>query len=196
MRLLRWHERLSLFTFRVEHKPGKENPVADMLSRIQTPVSNEVDDLEESDSEYVLQVVSQFTTLDRLAAETDKDHLLQEVLQYVRTRWPKRVLNAAVMPFFRVRGELKRVRRFLVRKSRTVIPRTLQREVLETAHEGHQGMVRVKQRCRDCVWWPGIDSDIEYYITECEPCSLADKSTWRNEPPYVPITYEPDAGRK
>ena len=143
MRLLRWHERLSLFTFRVEHKPGKENPVADLLSRTRTPVSNEIDDIEQSDSEYVFQVLSSFTKLDLLAAETDKDPLLQEVLEYVRTRWPKRVLNPAAVPFFRVRNELKRVGRYLLRGNRIVIPRTLQRDVLETAHEGR---LRTNQR--------------------------------------------------
>ena len=44
-----------------------------------------------------------------------------------------------------------------VRGTRLVIPIKLRKQVLDLAHEGHQGIVKTKQRLRTKVWWPGID---------------------------------------
>ncbi|KAG1942067.1 hypothetical protein F2P79_015758 [Pimephales promelas] len=52
----------------------------------------------------------------------------------------------------------------------TVIPRALRTRVLAMAHEGHLGMVKLKQRCCDLVWWPGIDKEIETLVKECPAC--------------------------
>ena len=59
---------------------------------------------------------------------------------------------------------------------RAIIPSSLRKRVLDLAHEGHTGIVKTKHRVRDSVWWPGIDKEIEHYIVNCEPCSIADKS--------------------
>ena len=38
------------------------------------------------------------------------------------------------------------------------------------AHEGHLGIVKLKQRYHNLVWWPGIDKDIEALVKECPAC--------------------------
>ena len=45
--------------------------------------------------------------------------------------------------------------------TRIVIPKQLRCQVLELAHEGHPGIVAMKQRLRTKVWWPGIDKEVE-----------------------------------
>ena len=42
-------------------------------------------------------------------------------------------------------------------RTRIVIPKQLRCQVLELAHEGHPGILAMKQRLRTKVWWPGID---------------------------------------
>ena len=42
-----------------------------------------------------------------------------------------------------------------------VIPEKLRQRVLRLAHEGHQGIVKMKERLRSKVWWPGVDKDAE-----------------------------------
>ena len=37
-------------------------------------------------------------------------------------------------------------------------------------HESHQGSVRIKQRARLVVYWPGIDNDIDNVILACKQC--------------------------
>ena len=38
---------------------------------------------------------------------------------------------------------------------------------MRLAHEGHQGIVKVKARLRTKVWWPKIDSDAEQVYKSC-----------------------------
>lgn len=50
----------------------------------------------------------------------------------------------------------------LLRQCRIVIPQMLRSRVLALAHEGHQGIVKCKDRLRTKVWWPGVDRDVKH----------------------------------
>ena len=56
----------------------------------------------------------------------------------------------------------------LLRGNRLVIPRQLREKVLEELHTAHQGVVKMKCRARELVWWPGIDLEIENWCKSCE----------------------------
>ena len=56
--------------------------------------------------------------------------------------------------------------------NKIIIPSSLQQTVLKLAHEGHQGMVRTKQRLRSKVWWPKMNSDVEQFINSCHSCQI------------------------
>ena len=53
-----------------------------------------------------------------------------------------------------------------------VIPGKLRTRVLVLAHEGHRGIVSMKQRLRSKVWWPGIDRQAENFCKTCHGCQL------------------------
>ncbi|KAG1940200.1 retrotransposable element [Pimephales promelas] len=61
--------------------------------------------------------------------------------------------------------------------------------VLAMAHEGHLGIVKLKQRCRDRVWWPGIDKDIEALVKDCAACLLSGKTGHQAPPPLQPLAW-------
>ncbi|XP_060094562.1 uncharacterized protein K02A2.6-like, partial [Heteronotia binoei] len=67
--------------------------------------------------------------------------------------------------------------------SRVVIPPPLQRRVLESLHETHPGIVRMKALARSYVWWPGMDGEIEGWVRRCQTCQES-----RPEPPSAPVT--------
>ena len=48
----------------------------------------------------------------------------------------------------------------------------------------------MKSRCRSCVWWPGLDSDLEHYVRNCSACVLSGKSIKPLVPPMKVITHE------
>ena len=74
-----------------------------------------------------------------------------------------------------VRMELCVVGKLVLRGVRIVVPCKLRKRVIDLAHEGHQGVVKSKQRLRSKVWWPGIDSDIERRCKICHGCQLVSR---------------------
>ncbi|KAI2664029.1 hypothetical protein H4Q32_002146 [Labeo rohita] len=55
------------------------------------------------------------------------------------------------------------------------------------AHQGHQGIVRTKQRLCDFYWWPGMDHSAQSAITSYQLCQAHDKSAKTHRPPLQPV---------
>ena len=53
---------------------------------------------------------------------------------------------------------------------RIVIPLSLQAETLTKLHESHQGIEKTRLRARTCVYWNGINRDIEEVARKCATC--------------------------
>ena len=71
--------------------------------------------------------------------------------------------------------------------NRAVIQSNLRRQVLSLAHEGHSGIVRMKSKCRESVWWPGIDREVEHFVRDCVACTISGKSVKPTIPPLRSI---------
>ena len=78
---------------------------------------------------------------------------------------------------------------FVARGSRAVIPTKLRKTILDLAHEGHLDKVRMKQRSRETVWWPGIDQNIEEMVQACVACVKSGKSLQPKPVPLHPIPW-------
>jgi Integrase zinc binding domain len=166
LRLHRWYDRLLQYNYTVEYRPGPTNCVPDLLSRCTKPAHAEANSKDDQDSALIncLGSVEELEVVNYaiLRTATESDPTLTTVTQYVLTGWPNRISDDQLKPYYNVRDELSvSNEQFLVRGGRSVIPESLRHRVLEFAHAGRQGIVRTKQRCRDTVWWPGIDRQIE-----------------------------------
>ncbi|KAI3377818.1 hypothetical protein L3Q82_008956 [Scortum barcoo] len=64
---------------------------------------------------------------------------------------------------------------------------SLQKRLLDIAHETHQGIARTKQRLRELYWWPGMDSQVEALVKECSTCRQNDKSAVTHNAPLYPV---------
>ena len=95
-----------------------------------------------------------------------------EHLQVVRSCLKSGNWNDCPCDYGVVRHELTRIGKLVLRGTRFVIPAVLRADVLELAHEGHQGITKMKQRLRSKVWWPGMDNAAERKCRTCHSCQL------------------------
>ena len=90
--------------------------------------------------------------------------------------------DSAPKPYLPVRNELTLIGHVVLRGTTIIVPQALRKRVVNLAHEGHQGVVKTKERLRTKVWWPGMNRDAENKCTECYGCQLVTKNV---QPPPV-----------
>ena len=75
-------------------------------------------------------------------------------------------------PYWSTRGELTVVQSILLKGTRIVIPSSMQLEILDKIHEGHQGIAKCRERAKGSVWWPGLSREIQDLVQQCKTCAL------------------------
>ena len=136
LRLHRWCDRLYQYTFDVQYKPGRENCVADCLSRSYdgsedaiTSAGFDADEEEQPISTIFGSQDTAVVTSAAVAAATTADPHLPRVRNFVVAGWPpaKRELSMELQAYWSVRDELSTAvnGECLVRGSRLVIPASL-----------------------------------------------------------------------
>lgn len=93
--------------------------------------------------------------------------------------------------YFPLRDQLALDFSSVMRESRLVVPVSLLSKVIHLAHEGHQGIVRTKQRMCG-YWWPGMDSMVNELLLSCTVCQLSDKTAKTYPAPMQPV--DPPSG--
>lgn len=88
-------------------------------------------------------------TVQKIQHESSRDEETQEVIKALgHGDW-----TGKAKPYKAFGTELCVSSEVLLRGERIVIPEELRRRTLELAHEGHPGMVVMKRRLRQKVWW-------------------------------------------
>jgi len=148
-RVERWLLRIQGFKFRILHIPGKNN-IADPLSRLLEPadIITENDMYEKNLVMFMGNLVPRAITLKEISTATETDDVLKSVCQSIRVNAP-----ISTKPYSALVDELCIVNDILLRGSRIVIPSSLRKQVLQNAHEGHPGIVKMKDRLCSKVWW-------------------------------------------
>lgn len=174
-RVERWVLRLQSYRYTVKHIPGCTN-IADSLSRLlpENPVSESSIDFLHTE-EYVHCVASEATpvamTTEMIEKASRSDNELKELREILTSgRWHE--MSNASKSYLPIRHELSTLGFLVLRGTRIVMPGELRNHVLQLGHEGHPGIVLMKQRLRSKVWWPGMDKDIEQFCKSCYGCQL------------------------
>lgn len=160
--------------------------VADALSRgpMEQTSDNQLDD---DVAVHIGAVINNLPATPRklqlIKDHTDQDPQLQLVKQLTQSGWSEyeKQVPEAVKDFYKVRGELSVVDGLVVRGSRIVIPTTLRSEMIERIHDGHQGLLKCRERAKQSVWWPGISKDIKAKVSQCDFCNK-NRHTQNKEP--------------
>ena len=184
-RIERWVLRLQPFNYKVRYVTSREN-IADALSRLtKIPASKGYVQDEEYVREVTLQAVPVALRIEEIEEVSFQDEELEVVREALETgHWSK-----APKAFELVSHELACIGQVVLRGTRIVVPRKLRRRLLDLAHEGHQGIVKTKERLRSKVWWPGIDKEAEKKCRECFGCQMVSKHV---PPPPIKPTRLPE----
>ena len=158
---------------KIKYRPGKELLLADALSRIQ-PRQGETINLEKT----IHCVRWSVEKLDDVRRQTDTDAELQPLREVVTRGWPEdaKMLPKCLRSYWSIKDFLAVEDGILMKGQRLMIPKCLQREVLDRLHVSHQGIEKTRLRARTCVYWRGIDKDIEDMVVKCSACLEFSKS--------------------
>ncbi|CAC5397532.1 unnamed protein product [Mytilus coruscus] len=109
--------------------------------------------------------------LQNIKDECVKDEICKTLMLYCKEGWPeKSSLSDSLKPYWSLQGEFTIVGNNLLKADRLVIPRTLQDEILERLDDGHQGIVKCRERAKSSVWWLGMSTIIENMVKRCQKC--------------------------
>ena len=103
----RWYDRLRQYNYTLQFTPGRDNVVADILSR-SVPAQAPHNDVNHIESEiiHMLHTLLQSTvTLQELKAASEQDPVISQLCTYIRQGWP-RELPEELLAFSRVKQEL------------------------------------------------------------------------------------------
>ena len=186
MRLMRFHFK------EVNHVPGKKMYIADALSRMQAENSNKMATVPEEEMNiYVDSVLDSLPVSDvklmEIKEAQDEDPVCRQIKNYCMEGWPDKFhLNDALKPYWSVRGELTVVYGILLKSSRIVVPSAMKLQVLDKIHEGHQGIVKCRERAKTSVWWPGLSREIHDMVENCKVCA---KYRQQRAEPLMPTPF-------
>ncbi len=109
LRLHRWADRLNQYNYQLLFTPGKDNVVADFLSRSAVEPTSTAKQPESEIERDLVQLVYEplqaAVSLEELQRESAADPLFVTLSTYIQNGWPARV-SADLTPFSRVRAEL------------------------------------------------------------------------------------------
>ncbi|KAK8934297.1 hypothetical protein KSP39_PZI014692 [Platanthera zijinensis] len=146
----KWLTKLMGYDYEIVYKQGRENVVADALSR-----------LPESSLSHVSGPV--VTTLDEIQAAVLQDPELRTIIETLQQ-------GQATEPGYHLQGQR------LYFQGRVVIPsaspwRTaMMQEFHASPTDGHAGILRTLQRLRANVFWKGMRRDVQQFVRECDIC--------------------------
>uniref|UniRef100_A0A3B3CEF0 Gypsy retrotransposon integrase-like protein 1 n=1 Tax=Oryzias melastigma TaxID=30732 RepID=A0A3B3CEF0_ORYME len=192
-RIQRFKMRLMRYSYSISHVPGKSLWTADMLSRApithkETPEDKE---LLEDTNIYVDSIMENLPAstsyLEHLRQELKLDSVCARVMQLCEQGWPSHYNGEpAIRPYWVERASLSVHDGLLLKGDRLVIPSSMRNDVLTTLHEGHQGVVKCRERARQSVWWPGLSQQINELVLYCRICI---KERCNPAEPLLPTQY-------
>ena len=195
MKIQRIVNRMMDYDFVVEYRPGKEN-ISDYTLRHPMPL-HKCSKFELRTTKEVQHYVNYIVSCDTPKAvtkeqvNTDEDPALQASKSCIHQGCIDTKVTS-IQEYKHVFHELTSVDRIVLRGDRIVVPAKLRQKVIEIGHEGHQGhqgQVCTKQLLRAYVWFPGMDSQCDKFVSTCIACQSNTPETHRES---LKMTELPD----
>ena len=166
-RLQRLLLRLAQYDVHIEYLRGKENVIADALSRV-TSIKSEHPDYNDSLSNIEKIPVHQITQiapasperLQELREATERDPLLKLLAKTVHEGWPKTIKDCpcSIQSYWYFRDQITCKDGIIYKGTRLIIPKSERASTLKVLHMGHYAVDKMSLRARETVYWPGINA--------------------------------------
>ena len=196
-RLQRMMLSLQKYQFQVVYKKGQEMYLADTLSRAheESTESNAPTDhvchIKETVSADELEVrdinITEWLPVSRVTKElveeaTSRDKTLQDVQQMIQHGWPaeKNRVPGHLRQYYNVKDELTIRDGLVLKGERLCVPEAAKQKLKERLHSSHIGLQGCLRRAREAIFWPGMNQELESYISKCTIC-MAHGSKQRKE---------------
>ena len=160
------------YSINIVYRPGKELVLADTLSR--AFLQDDDESLEEKFEVNVLSTIAiPNLQLTQLKEETKRDNQLQKLTTTITIGWPenRKDVPKECLPFWNFRDELSVSDNIIFKSKKVVIPKSMQSEMIRYVHASHLGVEKCKRLARDILFWPGMTSQIEDTVLNCQVCS-------------------------
>ena len=165
---------MSGYDYNICFKPTQNHSNADGLSRLPLHDQEAVGESKTVTIFNLSQIQALPVTCNQVQVAIRRDPILSKIVDYVRRGWPKQVPDN-IRPYQSKQEEITIESGCLLWSIRVIIPKRLQDQILQTLHQNHPGVTRMKAIARSYMWWLGIDKDIENLAKSCLPC-LENKS--------------------
>jgi len=113
---------------------------------------------------------------------------LKLLKKYIAEHWPKEIKDKEMKYWSNIRQNLQVIDDCIVFTDKVVIPKLLRKEILQSLHEFHPGIAKMKGIAREYLYWPNIGKDIEDWVNNCSDCQNSAKLPIKEELCPWPLT--------
>ncbi|KAL7304189.1 hypothetical protein TKK_0003386 [Trichogramma kaykai] len=176
-KLMRWALLLQEFSFKVEHCPGKDNELPDLLSR--NPQEDAPADLGDTDRIYAPEQAP--PVREEQTPQLNLFEAAKDPMEWIRHQQQQdaELQAMAESPQVRRRDGLIWKRRPGTNKWRIIVPVNARDDLLRQHHDadtaGHPGANETLRQVQRKYTWPGVAKDTRDFVRACTTCKEAKK---------------------
>ena len=170
----------------MEYLKGKDNSIADALSRLPLASSN--------DTEVDIIPIHAITNtvdasepkLNALRRATMTDPTMNQLIQHILHGWPayRHIVSPDLHPYWNYKDELSVEDGIIYKGDRIIIPASERNQFVQDLHAGHLGEEKTLLRARQLVFWPNMTEDLKQVVRACKPCQESRPSIQKE--PMIP----------
>ena len=154
-RLQRWALLLTAYDYNICYKPTEWHSNTDGLSRLPLPSQDTSLTTEVASVFHIGLIQTLPVTFQQVQSATRCDPTLSKIATYAQSGWPGHVSDD-LKPYHSRRDEVRMENGCLMLGVHVIIPNKLQDRILQSLHENHPGITRMKAVARMkglCIHW-------------------------------------------